>query len=70
MGLLQKGGLVKEDLGLIEVLDRSALRRAVKRNRIDHAGGSDQQGKDKGKKVKEDGSIEVSTPWLCPGLSS
>ena len=53
--LLQKGGLAKEDLGLIEVLDHSAYA-AVKRNRIDHTVDLISKEKIKGKKVK----MEVS----------
>ncbi|MDR3693997.1 DEAD/DEAH box helicase [Mucilaginibacter sp.] len=53
--LLQKGGLAKEDLGLIEVLDHSSYA-AVKRNRIEHTVDLISKEKIKGKKVK----MEVS----------
>jgi len=53
--LLQKGGLAKEDLGLIEVLDHSSYA-AVKRNRIERAVQLIKVEKIKNKKVK----IEIS----------
>jgi superfamily II DNA/RNA helicase len=53
--LLQKGGLVKEDLGLIEVLDYSSYA-AVKRNRIEKVIQSVKAEKIKNRKVK----IEIS----------
>jgi superfamily II DNA/RNA helicase len=53
--LLQKGGLAKEDLGLIEVLDHSSYA-AVKRNRIEKMAGLIKAEKIKNKKVK----IEIS----------
>ena len=53
--LLQKGGLAKEDLGLIEVLDHSSYA-AVKRNRIEKMVGLIKAEKIKNKKVK----IEIS----------
>lgn len=53
--LLQKGGLAKEDLGLIEVHDHAAYA-AVKRNRIEHTVRQIQGEKIKNKKVK----IEIS----------
>jgi superfamily II DNA/RNA helicase len=53
--LLQKGGLAKEDLGLIEVLDHSSYA-AVKRNRIEQTVHLIKAEKIKNKKVK----IEVS----------
>jgi len=53
--LLQKGGLAKEDLGLIEVLDHSSYA-AVKRNRIEHTVQLIKTEKIKNKKIK----IEVS----------
>ena len=53
--LLQKGGLAKEDLGLVEVLDHSAYA-AVKRNRIDRTVDLISKEKIKGRKVK----MEVS----------
>jgi len=48
--LLKKGGLAKEDLGRIEVLDHSAYA-AVKRNRIEHAVRQVRNEKIKGKKI-------------------
>ena len=53
--LLQKGGLAKEDLGLIEVLDFSAYA-AIKRNRIEQTVALVKAEKIKNKKVK----IEIS----------
>jgi ATP-independent RNA helicase DbpA len=53
--LLQKGGLAKEDLGLIEVLDHSSYA-AVKRNRIEQTVHLIKAEKIKNKKVK----IEIS----------
>jgi superfamily II DNA/RNA helicase len=53
--LLQKGGLDKEDLGLIEVLDHSSYA-AVKRNKIERVVQAIKGEKIKGKKVK----IEIS----------
>ena len=53
--LLQKGGLAKEDLGLIEVLDHSSYA-AVKRSRIEQTAHLIKAEKIKNKKVK----IEVS----------
>jgi superfamily II DNA/RNA helicase len=53
--LLQKGGLAKEDLGLIEVLDHSSYA-AVKRNRIERTVQLVKAEKIKNKKIK----IEVS----------
>jgi len=53
--LLQKGGLAKEDLGLIEVLDHSSYA-AVKINRIERAAALIKNEKIKNKKVK----IEIS----------
>ena len=53
--LLQKGGLAKEDLGLIEVLDYSSYA-AVKRNRIENVVQMVKAEKIKNKKVK----IEIS----------
>lgn len=53
--LLQKGGLAKEDLGLIEVLDHSSYA-AVKRNRIEHTVQLIKAEKIKNKKIK----IEIS----------
>lgn len=53
--LLKKGGLAKEDLGLIEVLDHSAYA-AVKREQIEHVVDRIANEKIKGKKIK----IEVS----------
>ena len=52
---MKKGGLEKEDLGLIEVLDRSSYA-AVKRNKIDGVVRKIRAEKIKNKKVK----IEVS----------
>ncbi|MFM6975404.1 MAG: DEAD/DEAH box helicase [Sphingobacteriaceae bacterium] len=49
--LLKKGGLVKEELGLIEVWDYAAYA-AVKRNRIDRLVQQLKQEKIKGKKIK------------------
>ncbi len=53
--LLQKGGLAKEDLGLIEVLDYSSYA-AIKSNRIDRTVDLVKAEKIKNKKIK----IEVS----------
>lgn len=49
--LLKKGGLEKEDLGLIEVLDHSSYA-AIKREQIERVAGAVKNEKIKGKKVK------------------
>jgi hypothetical protein len=54
--LLQKGKLQKDELGLIEVLDKSAYA-AVKRNKIDKVVQLVKEEKIKGRKIKMSVSV-------------